>query len=82
MKNLINTYAQEFFNILLGIIPFAMTIFNDPVQKEDSLYENLVTAEDRQKFYDAVEELRKSENKGQTRTITFSNQKTVTIAVG
>lgn len=81
MKN-ISIYAQEFLNILLGIIPFAMTIFNDPVQKEDTLYKNLITAEDRQKFYDAVEELRKSENKGQTRTITFSNQKTVTIAVG
>jgi hypothetical protein len=81
MKN-ISIYAQELLNVILGIIPFVTAAFNEPIADNDDLHKRLVTSDDRRKFQAAVDDLRKSENKGQTRTITLSNNEQITIAVG
>jgi hypothetical protein len=81
MKN-ISIYAQELLNVVLGIIPFFTAIFNGPIADTNDLDKKLVTPNDRRKFQAAVDDLRKSENKGQTRTITLSNNEQITIAVG
>ena len=57
-------------------------IFNEPIADTNDLDKKLVTSNDRRKFQAAVDDLRKSENKGQTRTITLSNNEQITIAVG
>ena len=57
------------------------TIFKDPIEDNNDIDNILANPVDRKKIQDAVDELKRSGNKGLTKTIEFSTNDKITIAI-
>nr|DAP15993.1 MAG TPA: hypothetical protein [Caudoviricetes sp.] len=79
MKTL-TLYLQELRNITMGFIPFISSIFADSPISNNDIEARLKTEEDKEKFQQAVRELKGSHSKKET-TITLSDNKEMTIMV-
>jgi hypothetical protein len=79
MKTL-TLYLQEFRNITMGFIPFFSSIFTDSPISNNDIEARLKTDEDKEKFQQAVRELKSNRSLKET-TITLSDNKEMTIMV-
>ena len=75
------SFIQELRNVTLGIFPFVASVFASSPQINKGTEAKLKTKEDRDKFFKAVEYLKKPENKDRTKTIVLSNKTKMTISV-
>lgn len=78
---LLGVYLQDLQSVALGILPFIASVFAPTPLINKGTEAKLKTKEDRDKFYEAVEYLKKPENKNKTRTIVLSDETQMTISV-
>lgn len=79
MKTL-TLYLQELGNITMGFIPFISSIFANSSLSNNDIEARLKTDEDKEKFQQAVRDLKKDRSIKET-TITLSDNKEMTIMV-
>lgn len=79
MKTL-TLYLQELRNITMGFIPFFSSIFTDSSLSNNDIEARLKTDEDKEKFQQAVRDLKSNRSLKET-TITLSDNKEMTIMV-
>ena len=79
MKTL-TLYLQELRNITMGFIPFFSSTFTDSPISNNDIEARLKTDEDKEKFQQAVRELKSNRSLKET-TITLSDNKEMTIMV-
>ena len=79
MKTL-TLYLQELGNITMGFIPFISSIFANSSLSSNEIEARLKTDEDKEKFQQAVRDLKKDRSQKE-KTITLSDNKEMTIMV-
>ena len=65
----------------MEIISSISSVFSDAPFTNNEAESKIRTKEDRQRFQEAINELKKSENKDQSKTILISNNQQMTIVV-
>ena len=78
---MLNHYLQELGNVFMEIISSISSVFSDAPLTNNEAESKIRTKEDRQRFQEAINELKKSENKDQSKTILLSNNQQMTIVV-
>ncbi|WP_298822933.1 hypothetical protein [uncultured Capnocytophaga sp.] len=78
---MLNLYLQELGNVFMEIISSISSVFSDTPIMNNEAESKIRTKEDRQRFQEAINELKKSENKDQSKTILLSNNQQMTIVV-
>lgn len=81
MSKKIKFFWEEIQNLILEKLTSFGTIFKDPVEDNNDIDKILANPVDRKKIQDAVDELKRSGNKGLTKTIEFSTNDKITIAI-
>lgn len=81
MSKKIKNFCEEIHNLILEMLTSFGTIFKDPIEDNNDIDNILANPVDRKKIQDAVDELKRSGNKGLTKTIEFSTNDKITIAI-
>jgi hypothetical protein len=81
MSKKIKLFGEQIQNLILEKLTSFGTIFKDPIDDNNDIDKILANPIDRKKIQDAVDELKRNGNQGLTKTIEFSNNDKITIAI-